>query len=232
MERITIGNIPIDVVRKDIKNIHLAVYPPTGRVRIAAPFRINDDAVRLFAISKIIWIKKHKRKFIGQERLTLREYKDRESHYFLGKRYLLKVIELPSVPKVVLKHSIIELYVRDTTNLQNKRDIIETWYRNRLKEIVPGYISKWSKNMNVEVAEYGIKKMKRKWGSCNNKARRIWLNLELAKKPLHCIEYIVVHEMIHILERHHNERFYSLMNQYLPQWKQYRRELNESILTC
>jgi len=229
--QIFLGDISIDVFQKRIKNLHLSVHPPSGRVRIAAPIHMNLDTIRVFALSKLAWIKKHQNRLRSQERETPREYITRESHYFLGKRFLLRVIEQQDVPKVILKHSILELYVRDSGNYEIKKNTIDAWYRNKLKEIVPRYIAKWSKVMNVEVAEFGIKRMKRKWGSCNSKASRIWLNLELAKKPVHCIEYLVVHEMIHLLERHHNERFYALMNHFLPQWKQYRKELNETVLT-
>lgn len=230
--QIVLGDIRIDVFQKRIQNLHLSVHPPTGRVRIAAPIHMNLDTIRVFALSKLAWIKKHQNRLRNQERETPREYITRESHYFLGKRFLLKVIEQQDVPKVILKHSTLELFVRDSGNYEIKKNTIDAWYRNKLKEIVPRYITKWSKVMNVEVAEFRIKRMKRKWGSCNRKATRIWLNLELAKKPVHCIEYLVVHEMIHLLERHHNERFYTLLNHYLPQWKQYRKELNESVLTC
>ncbi len=227
MEQITISNIKIDVVQKNIKNIHLAVYPPTGRVRIAAPLRVNEDAIRLFAISKLGWIKRHQRKFEGQERISPREYKNRESHYFQGRRYLLNIIEADAPPKVVLKNkTYIDLYLRPETPIARRHEIMNEWYRQKLKEIIPALIKKWEKKMDVLVNEFGVKKMKTKWGTCNREAKRIWLNLELAKKPAECLEYIVVHEMVHLLERNHNDRFISLMNEFMPKWKFYRDELN------
>jgi len=228
MEQIIISNIKIDVVRKDTKNIHLAVYPPTGRVRIAAPLRINDDAIRLFAISKLGWIKRHQRKFEGQERISPREYKNRESHYYQGKRYLLNIIEDDKPPKVVLKNkTYIDLYVRPQTPTDKRHEIMNEWYRVQLKKQIPELIEKWEKKLNVKVGEWQVKLMKTKWGSCNIEKKRIWINLELAKKPINCLEYLVVHEIVHLIERHHNDKFLYYMDKYLPDWKQIKTELNK-----
>lgn len=228
MEQITISNIKIDVVRKNIKNIHLAVYPPTGRVRIAVPLTVNGDAVRLFAISKLGWIKRHQRKFEGQERITPREYKNRESHYFQGKRYLLNIIEADAPPKVVLKNkTYIDLYVRPETQVEKRHKILTEWYRVELKKQIPAMIEKWEKVLNIKVNEWQVKQMKTKWGSCNIEKKRIWINLELAKKPDYCLEYIIVHEMVHLMERLHNERFLYYMDKYLPNWKQLKTELSK-----
>ena len=226
MKQIKLGNITVDVVQKDIKNLHLSVYPPTGRVRIAAPLRLNLDTIRIYAISKLSWIKKQQTKLRSQQREAPRDYLTRESHYYLGKRYLLKVMEENSPPKVELKHSAIVLYVRPGTDKDKRQLILENWYRERLKEIVPALVKKWQKTMSVSPHEFAIKKMKTNWGTCNIEAKRIWLNLELAKKPEHCIEYIVVHEMVHLLERNHNDRFISYMNKFLPEWKHIKNELN------
>ncbi|MEA1971452.1 MAG: SprT family zinc-dependent metalloprotease [Thermodesulfobacteriota bacterium] len=226
MEQLTVGNITIDVVQKNIKNIHLSVHPPTGRVRISAPSRVDLDTIRVFAVSKLGWIKKQQIKLRNQKRETSREFINRESHYFNGKRYLLKVIERNAAPKVVLKHSAIELYVRPETNTLKRKAILNEWYRQKLKETVPSLIEKWEKKMNVQVNEFGIKKMKTRWGTCNRNAKRIWLNLELAKKPPECLEYIVVHEMVHLLERKHNDRFIALMTGFVPKWRFYKDELN------
>lgn len=227
MEQLIIRDITIDVVRKQIKHIHLAVYPPTGRVRIAAPLRVNNDAIRLFAISKLAWIRRHQRKFEGQERVSPREYKDRESHYFQGRRYLLKITEVDAPPKVVLRNKThIDLYIRPNTPVSRHHEIMNEWYRCQLKEHIPRFIEKWQKKMNLDVREWQVKLMKTKWGSCNIEQRRIWLNLELAKKPIHCLEYIIVHEMVHLLERHHNDKFMAYMDKFLPHWKQLKDELN------
>jgi len=227
MQQIELGNIKIDVEQKDIKNIHLSVYPPNGVVRIAAPNRMDLDTIRIFALNKLQWIKKQQAAFKNQARETPRAYLTKESHYFLGKRYLLKVIEHDQVPKVVLQHSTIVLYVRPKTTTQKKEKIMAEWYRGQLKELVPPLIAKWEKVIGVQSKEFGIKKMRTKWGTCNTTAKRIWLNLELAKKPLECIEFIIVHELVHLLERSHNERFVSYMNAFMPKWRFYREELNK-----
>lgn len=227
MQQIELGNIKIEVEQKDIKNIHLSVYPPNGVVRISAPNRMDIDTIRVFALNKLKWIKKQQNTFENQERETPRDYLTKESHYFLGKRYLLKVILHSHPPKVVLKHNTIELFIRPDTSEAKKQEIIEEWYRNELKKITPKLITKWEKVIGVQSNEFGIKKMRTKWGTCNTKAKRIWLNLELAKKPLECIEFIIVHELVHLLERTHNEVFVSYMNEFMPKWRFYREELNK-----
>jgi predicted metal-dependent hydrolase len=228
MEHITISNIKIDVVRKDIKNIHLAVYPPTGRVRIAAPLKVNEDAIRLFAVAKLGWIKRNQKKFEGQERISQREYKQRESHYFQGRRFLLNITETEGAPKVILKSKkFIELFVRPETTVEKRHEIMTEWYRVQLKKQIPEIIEKWEDILKVKVSDWQVKQMKTKWGSCNIEKKRLWVNLELAKKPEHCLEYIIVHEMVHLLERHHNERFLYYMDTYLPSWRQLKTELNK-----
>lgn len=227
MQTIQLGSIQIEVEQKDIKNIHLSVYPPHGAVRISAPNRMDLDTIRVFALHKLKWIKKQQNIFENQERETPREYLTKESHYFLGKRYLLKVIEQNHPPKVELTHATIELYVRPNTSEAKRKELIEEWYRAELKKITPKLITKWEKVMGVQSNEFGIKKMRTKWGTCNTKAKRIWLNLELAKKPLECIEFIIVHELVHLLERTHNEIFVSYMNEFMPKWRFYREELNK-----
>jgi predicted metal-dependent hydrolase len=226
MEQLKLGNITVDVIKKNIKNIHLSVHPPTGRVRISAPTRLDMDTIRVFAVSKLSWIKKQQAKFERQKREAPREFLNRESHYFKGERYLLKVIEKNAAPRVELKHSIIELYVRPTASKEKMKSILDEWYRNQLKASLPAIIEKWEKKLNVQVKEFGIRKMKTKWGTCNREVKRIWLNLELAKKPVECLEYIVFHEMVHLLERNHNDRFVSLMDEFMPKWRFFKDELN------
>ncbi len=228
MKCISINDITIEVVQKDIKNLHLAVYPPTGRIRIAAPLCVNNDAIRLFAISKLGWIKRHQRNFKGQERIAPREYRNRESHYFQGKRYLLNIIENNAPPKVVVKNkTYIDLYVRPETSTVKRHEIMNEWYRQELKKLIPELVEKWKNEMNVKVDEWQVKLMKTKWGSCNIEKKRIWLNLELIKKPVNCLEYIIVHEMVHLLERHHNDNFLYYMDTFLPNWIQLKKELNK-----
>lgn len=228
MQKIVVNNISIDVEKKDIKNLHLGVYPPNGRVRIAAPFRVNDDAIRLFAVSKLGWIKKQQRLFESQERETEREYISGESHYFNGKRYLLNIIPTTTKHTIVIRHKHIDLYVKKGASVKNREAVIAKFYREYLQEQISDLITKWERKMKVKVSEYGIKKMKTKWGACNIEAKRIWVNLELAKKPQACLEYIVVHEMIHLLERHHNDIFIACMDKFLPQWRSLKSELNKS----
>jgi predicted metal-dependent hydrolase len=231
MPQITLGNLKIDVTYKNIKNVHLSVYPPSGKVRISAPLRLELDTIRIYAISKLSWIRKQQTKLNEQAREPARDYVSRESHYYLGKRYLLKILEIESSPKIILKHSTIEMQIRPGTSTEKREAILDEWYRQRMKEIVPTIIHTWEKTLNVNVRAFGIKRMKTKWGSCNRKAGRIWLNLELAKKPRSCIEYVVIHEMVHLLERKHGEKFTFHMDNFLPMWKSLKEELNRSPLS-
>lgn len=227
IERIELGDIDVDVVKKDIKNIHLSVYPPAGKVRISAPLRMDIDTIRVFAITKLGWIKSQQKKLREQQRETPREYLDRESHYLWGKRYLLQVIEKDAAPDVELKHSKMFLQIRPASNDEKKQAILDTWYREQLKEAVPALLARWQPLMGVKVEKFFVRRMKTKWGSCSPKANRIRLNTELAKKPPECLEYIVVHEMVHLLEPTHNSRFISLMDQFMPKWRFYKDELNK-----
>lgn len=231
MHRIIVNDIEVDVVRKDIKNLHLAVYPPDGRVRVAVPLYIEDEAVRLAVINKLPWIKRQQRRFSEQERQTEREYVAGESHYFQGQRYLLHVEFAEQAPSVKIRNKkIIELTVRPGSDVTQRGRVLVEWYREELKQIAAPLVEKWQPIIGVSVADWRIKQMKTKWGSCNVEARRIWLNLELAKKPVQCVEYIIVHEMVHLHERHHNERFIQLMNEHLPNWRTLRDELNRAPL--
>lgn len=230
MQKIILEDISVDVVKKGIRNMHLSVHPPDGRVRISAPLRMDMDTIRAFAISKLHWIRKHQNKIKNQERETPREFINRESHYYMGRRYLLKITEHKALPKVELQHEFIEMYVRPNTGMEKREAILDEWYRQRLKDIIPNLIAKYEKIMKVHVEEFYIKKMKTKWGTCNRTAKRIWLNLELAKKPIECIEYVVVHEMVHLLVRLHNERFKAYMDKFYPGWRFYKEELNKGPL--
>ena len=229
--QIIVNDLVVDVVRKNIKHLHLAVYPPSGRVRVAAPLRVNDEAVRLFTISRLAWIKRQQAKFEGQERQSAREYVSGESHYYQGNRYLLNVMYHEGSPAVIIRNNkTMDLYVLTGSDTAARERILITWYRRRLKEEIAPLIAKWEAIIGVQVEQWGVKQMKTRWGTCNIEAQRIWLNLELIKKPVHCLEYIIVHEMIHLLERHHNERFIGYMNRYMPLWQFYREELNREPL--
>lgn len=225
--KIELGDIPVDVVKKDIKNLHLSVYPPAGKVRISAPLRMNLDTIRVFAISKLGWIKQQQQKLQAQERETPREYLDRESHYVWGKRYLLTVIESDEMSAVEVKHNQMHLRVRPGTSDKKKQAIVEDWYRAQLKQALPALITKWEPLIGVKVARFFVQRMKTKWGSCNPTSKSIRLNTELAKKPLECLEYIIVHEMVHLREPTHNSRFIALMDSFVPKWQFYRDALNK-----
>ena len=221
-----LGEIAVDVVLKDIKNVHLGVYPPTGRVRISAPKRMSLNTIRVFAISKLGWIKQQQRKLRSQQRETPREYLDRESHYVWGTRYLLKVVEDDGAPKVELKHRKMILRVAPGTTGETKQAIVARWYREQIKAAVPSLITKWGPMIPAKVEGIFVQRMKTKWGSCNPHKRNVRLNTDLAKKPRECLEYILVHEMAHMLEPTHNTRFIALMDRLMPQWRARRDELN------
>ena len=229
--KITVRGLPVYVVRKAIKNLHLGVYPPHGRVRVAAPLRVSDDAVRLAVIGKLGWIKRERARFDAQPRQSEREMVSGESHYLLGQRYRLRVVEHQGPARVIARNkSVIELHVRRAATAEQRERVLRNWYRHQLRELIPPLLQKWQTELGVQVNEWAIKKMKTKWGACNVEARRIWLNLELAKKPVQCLEYIIAHELTHLIERHHNERFTAIMDKYLPQWKVRRSELNAAPL--
>lgn len=230
MEELRIADVQIEIVKKNIKNLHLSVHPPYGRVRIAAPKTMSDEAIRVFAICKLSWIKKQRLKFQNQDRQSEREFISGESHYFLGRRYLLNVIYTSKKQRVeLIKNNQIDLYVRENSTTEQREKVMSEWYRSFLKEQIPVIISKWEKEIGVKVNFWGVKLMKTKWGTCNIEAKRIWLNLELAKKSPRCLEYIIVHEMIHLLERNHNDRFHAYMDMFMPNWKEIKAELNGMV---
>lgn len=224
--QIQLGDIAVYVIRKDIKNVHLSVHPPAGRVRISAPRRMSLDTIRVFAISKLDWIRKQQARMQEQERETHRDYVDRESHFVWGKRYLLEVSERDARPSIELDHSCMLLGVRPGTGVDKKQALVEAWYREQLKKAVPPLLELWQPKLGVEVERFFVRRMKTKWGSCNTTAHTIRLNTELAKKPPECLEYVLVHELVHLLEPTHNARFVSLMDHYMPKWQFHRQMLN------
>ena len=224
--QINLGDIAVDVVLKDIKNVHLSVYPPTGRVRISAPKRMSLETIRVFAISKLGWIKQQQKKLREQERETARDYVDRESHYLWGKRYLLTVSECDQRPSIELSHKRMILRLRPRTDEHKRQALVEEWYREQIKTAVRSLLARWAPRIGVKVERFHVQRMKTKWGSCNHTAGTIRLNTELAKKPRECLEYIVVHELIHLLEPTHNARFVALMDRFMPNWQFHRQVLN------
>lgn len=227
---IIISDFNITVLKKDIKNLHLNVLPPDGKVRISAPKRMDDRSIRLFIMSKLPWIEKNVNRFNEQPRETQREYVSGESHYFKGERYLLNVIEHDGKPAIEINNKgYIDFYVKDGTNSEQKKKVFLLWHREELTKELSNIFNKWQEIMGVFAKEWRIKQMKTKWGTCNTSAKRIWINLELVKKPVHCIEYIVVHELAHLIERNHNKRFTAVMDTFIPQWRSYKKELNGSL---
>lgn len=224
--RIDLGGISVDVVRKDIKNVHLGVYPPSGKVRIAAPAWMELDTIRLFAINKLAWIKQQQKKMRAQERETPREYLERESHYVWGRRYLLKIVEQDARPSIDLTHRHLRLQLRPGADIDKREQLLADWYRDQLKQAVPELLARWQPRIGVRAERFYVQRMKTKWGSCNARARTIRLNTELAKKPPECLEYIVVHELVHLREPTHNDRFAAWMNKLMPHWRDCRDTLN------
>lgn len=227
MDIISIENIDIELIRKNIKNVHLSVYPPNGRVRLAVPQRMDDEAARAFAVSKLSWIIKQRKKFSMKEIQLEKEYVSGEKHFFLGICYLLNVVEASGKQHAEIRNSkYIDLYVRPGSSKEKREKVLLEWYRENLKNIIPVYIEKWEEVMKVKVNNFGIKLMKTRWGTCNVRDKRIWINLELAKKNPRCIEYVVIHEMVHLIERSHNDIFKGYMSKFLPNWKSIKDELN------
>lgn len=225
------GGIVVAVVRKEIKNLHVGVYPPSGRVRVAAPLLLDDDAVRLAVVSRLGWIRRQQATFEQQERQSEREMVTGESHFFQGRRYLLDVVEHAGPPSVrLIGHSRMELRIRRGSDRARRKGVLDRWYRSQLRDMAVALLEKWEPTVGVDVADMRIRKMKTRWGSCNAESRRIWLNTELAKKPPNCLEYILVHEMMHLVERHHTERFRIMTDRLLPHWRLYRDQLNEAPL--
>ena len=227
--RIEVNGISVDIARKDIKNLHIGVYPPYGRVRVASPLLLDDETVRLAVVSRLRWIRRQQATFEQQIRQSEREMVTGESHYFQGRRYRLDVVEHDGPSSVCLiNNKTIQLHIRAGADADSRRKVLQQWYREHLREQIPALLVKWESRVGVSVNEVRIKKMKTRWGSCNAVDRRIWLNLELAKKSVVCLEYILVHEMIHILERRHNYRFQKIINTLIPNWLSLRDELNQA----
>lgn len=224
--QLQLGDIDIAVTWKDIQNVHLSVHPPTGRVTIAAPVRMKIDTIRVFAISKLGWIRQQRQHFHEQQRESPREYLNRESHHVFGRRYLMHLVEEDTPPRIELGHSQLTLYVRPGWDAAKKEATLDRWYREQLRAVVPTLLSKWEPTLGVKVERFYVQRMKTKWGSCHPEARTIRLNTDLAKKPRECLEYIVVHELVHLLEPSHNARFLKLMDRFLPKWQSHRETLN------
>ena len=222
----------MEVVRREIKNLHVGVYPPHGRVRVAAPLRLDDASVRMAVISRLAWIRSKQAEFTRQDRQSQREFVTGESHYFAGRRYRLDVVEHVCRPAVrLLNNSTMRLYIPPGADRQACETVLQRWYRAQLRGELPTLRARWERRVGVTVGDVRIKRMKTLWGSCNAESKRIWLNLELAKKPTSCLTYVLVHELIHLLERNHTDRFRALMDHHMPQWPLHRDELNSLPLS-
>ncbi|MGA9508707.1 MAG: SprT family zinc-dependent metalloprotease [Candidatus Sulfotelmatobacter sp.] len=231
-QRIEIRGLQVEIVRKDIRNLHVGVYPPLGRVRVAAPSRLSNDAVRLAVISRLGWVRQQQAKFQHQERQSQREMVSGETHFVQGRRYRLAVIKKDDAAKVVRRTMRrLELFVRPGDGRERRQRVLDSWYRELLRQQIAELLAKWEPRIGVQVREWGIRKMKTRWGTCNREAGRIWVNLELAKKPPSCLEFIVVHELVHLIERRHNDRFRQMMDQALPAWREFREVLNRAPLS-
>jgi predicted metal-dependent hydrolase len=221
-----LGDLRIEVMRKPIKNLHLSVYPPAGRVRISVPSDIKPETVRLFAISKLGWIRQQQRKILAQERETPREYLERESHWLWGRRYLLEIEEVEAPPRILRKHRQLTLQVRPGSGPEKREDVMDAWYRDEIRRKLPTLLANWEPRLHLTVENIQVRRMKTRWGSCTPAKGNILLNTELAKKPPACLEYILVHEMVHLLEPTHNGRFRTLMDLHYPRWRLAREQLN------
>ncbi len=225
-----VSGIEIEVIKKDIKNMHLNVMPPSGRVRISAPYGTSDDAINLFAVKKISWIKKQVEKYKNQERQTEREYVTGESHYLWGRRYKLEVRYSNKGNNIEIKGNKMILTVREKSTRQQRENFVNEWYRSELKAKLPPLIKKWEEVIGVKANTVGVKNMRTRWGTCNDKDKRIWINLQLVKKPVYCLEYIVVHELVHLLEKNHTPAFIEYMDTFIPSWRVIKDELNSFIM--
>ncbi|UFU07950.1 M48 family metallopeptidase [Ruania halotolerans] len=227
---LSVRGIDIDVIYKDIKNLHIGVYPPMGRVRVAAPQRLDDVQVRLAVIQRLPWIQRQRKELRGTPRQSEREMVTGESHYVWGVRRRLKVVERPGRSHLEVDGERLVLYTPADSTADKRRENLDQWYRQQLRDVLPEVIARWEAKFEVSVPKWTIRRMKTKWGSCNRETRHIWFNVELAKKHPDCLEYIVVHEMAHYFERNHGERFTKLMDGLMPDWRRRRGELNGSPL--
>ncbi|MEQ8843497.1 MAG: SprT family zinc-dependent metalloprotease [Phycisphaerales bacterium] len=226
-DTLVLGDVEVDVLYKDIRNVHLSVHPPTGRVRLSAPLDTSREALRAFAITKLGWIRRHQRNQVRQERETPREFLERESHYVWGRRYLLEIEEADAPPAIELSTRTLVMRHRPGADAASRRELLARWYRDQVRAAAPPLISKWEPVLGVKLERFAVRQLRTMWGSCTPKRSSILLNTELAKKPAECLEYIVVHELAHLLEPTHNDRFTAIMDAAMPGWRGRREILNQ-----
>ena len=228
---VTLAGVSLELVRKDIKNLHLAVYPPDGRVRLSAPRYVDEETLSLFVASKVPWIRKKQRAIEEQPRQTPREFVDRESHYFMGRRYLMRVHEIAPPRRFATAElggkKFLDVHVSETTSLEQKKRAVEKFYRAELRTVLEELVPLWEERMKVESSGWRIRPMKTKWGSCNTLRKTMLFNLELIKQPIECIEYVVVHELAHLIERGHGPRFQAVLDAHMPGWRHLQAKLHE-----
>lgn len=227
MPEVTIANLAIELNRKDIKNLHISVLPPDGRVRVSAPLKLSETAIRTAIVHRLPWIKKQQRSFANQRRESEREYVSGETHYLWGKRYRLEVIQRHGRHEIKTGGNKLRMYVQPGTQPSKRAELINTYYRQQVKQKLPALVKHWQQILKVEPSYWLVRKMRTKWGSCNEDQKRILLNSELAKKPVECLEFVVLHEIAHLLERHHNERFQAILDKNMPQWPEIKNLLNQ-----
>lgn len=231
VQQMLVAGIRVEVLRKDIKNLHVGVYPPAGRVRVAAPLLLGDDAVRLAVVSRLGWIRRQQAAFSQQPRQSQREFVSGESHYYRGRRFRLEIVEQAGPVAIALRNnSLLTMRLPAGVDAGKREALLESWYRRQLRAHIPGLLEKWLPKVGVSTPVVRIKRMKTLWGSCNAEAGRVWLNLELIKKPPSCLEFILVHELVHMVERHHSDRFVAIMDRVMPAWRLSREDLNRSPL--
>ncbi|WP_022823868.1 M48 family metallopeptidase [Hymenobacter norwichensis] len=230
MPELQIGDLRVEVVRKNIRSLRLTVYAADNRIRVAVPTRTSATDVEQFVQARRTWILKHQARFQARVRPAAPLYVSGEIHYYQGVQHILQVHITSGTPQVVCHFGqTLELYVRATDSVEQRGKVLTAWYRAQLKQQLPALIAQWQHVVGVQVQEWGVKQMKTRWGTCNIRAKRIWLNLDLIKRTPHCLEYVVVHELVHLHERLHNARFWGLMDQFMPDWRTFRNQLKESL---
>ena len=228
--QILVANIPVEVVKKNIKNLHLSVLPPDGKVRVSAPEALSDEAITMFVRTKIGWIRKQQEKFELQPRQSERQYVSGETLYVWGRQYFLRVEYSYKGNSLVLSGDNAILTVRKESTVKQRETFVNEWYRTLLKAEVEKYLPKWEKITGLQCSSWQSKYMTTKWGTCNTSTGKIWLNLQLAKKPIECLEYVILHELVHLKIRNHGTEFVAEMNRYMQNWREIRNQLNESKL--
>ncbi|MGY2133213.1 M48 family metallopeptidase [Hymenobacter sp. HD11105] len=232
MTHVQISGLEVELVRKNIRSLRLTVYAPDGKVRVAAPLRTPASTIEEFVAARRNWIQKHQAKFAARERPVALSYVTGETHFYQGKGYELQVLSTAGRARVVLREELgqLELHLPADSTTAQREQLLTTWYRAQLKAQLPALLTKWEPVVGKQAASWGVKQMKTRWGTCNIQAKRIWLNLELIKRPLACLEYVVVHELVHLHERYHNARFWGFMDQFMPEWRTYKAELSQVTL--